>query len=49
MLNQPQILQSLEIGAVLTILDGWAYAHFKVEAKIQHLQKSHKWIKLEDE
>lgn len=49
MLNQPQILQSLEIGAVLTLLDGWAHAHFKVEAKIQHLQYRHKWIQLEDE
>jgi hypothetical protein len=49
MMNNGPILSSLEIGAVLSVIDEWAYSHFKVAQKVEHLQLAHKWVKLEDD
>lgn len=47
MLARPEVLRDiLRVGAVLSVMDPWAFGHYKVGAKMEHLQLAHKWVKV---
>lgn len=47
--DKPNLINSLQINCVLSIIDKWTFNNYKVKEKIEKVQiKHHKWIDLQD-
>lgn len=47
--DKPNLVNSLQINCVLSIIDKWTFNNYKVKEKLEKIQiKHHKWIDLQD-